>query len=74
MNKEQLDYLIQGINTFAWNANFLEFCEVLDIDPKHDYAQQKWQQWKLLTKGLQGFDEDKLQKLVEAGYKNSNAI
>lgn len=66
--EQEVKYLLEGICTFYWNADFYKFCEVCNFDPEHGYSHEKWQQWQQLVSGIKAFDQNTLAKLVEAGH------
>ncbi|MHC5770984.1 MAG: hypothetical protein ACYTXI_36490 [Nostoc sp.] len=69
MSDQEINYLITGICTFHWNADFHKFCEVCNFDPNHAYSKEKWQQWQQFVSSIKAFDQNTLAKLVEAGHQ-----
>jgi len=62
--------IVQGISTFAWQADFIRFCEVCGFQhnpSENSDAQQKWSDFQMLQKGLNAFDLEKLNAIVQAG-------
>ena len=66
LNEVFIKAFVEAIGGFAWNNDFYEFCNVLQFNPEHSYALEKWQQFQLLNKALGQFDVQSLYKLVEA--------
>ncbi|KAB8333836.1 hypothetical protein DP113_34625 (plasmid) [Brasilonema octagenarum UFV-E1] len=69
MDNQKINYLLEGICTFHWNADFKKFCEVCNFDPNHAYSHEKWQHWQQLVSSIKAFDQNILAKLIEAGHR-----
>ena len=69
LDESALDFIVQGLSTFAWEEGFHTFCQVCHFDPESEYALAKWKDWQDLVKGLNAFDKTKLRALVQAGHK-----
>lgn len=67
--REELERFVRGISTFAWNADFFQFCKVCGFDPTTAYAKEKWDSFKELQRGLTAFDLGKLEAIVKAGSR-----
>jgi hypothetical protein len=68
--KTELKQIKIAIATFAWNADFNEFCRVCGFHPdtsENSYAMQKWREFQALQQGLNAFDDETLSRMVEAG-------
>jgi hypothetical protein len=57
---------VEGIQGFHWKAGYVEFCEVLGLDPG-DYADQKYRAFQELVERLNEFDIEALAKMIEWG-------
>ncbi|MBD2341979.1 hypothetical protein H6G64_34170 [Calothrix sp. FACHB-156] len=55
-----------ALNSFAWNADYIKFCEVLGFTPD-SYAEEKYQQFRELVSYLDCFDPESLARMIEAG-------
>lgn len=55
-----------ALNSFAWNADYIKFCEVLGFTPD-SYAEEKYQQFRELVSYLDCFDHESLAKMIQAG-------
>lgn len=62
-----LDF-VTAINSFQWKADYLKFCEVLELPP-NDYAEEKYSQFQELISYLNQFDPETLSKIIEAGSR-----
>lgn len=57
---------VEGIQAFHWKADFVKFCEVLDIEAS-DYADQKYRAFQELVERLNEFDSQTLDKMIDWG-------
>lgn len=63
---EAVKNFASALNAFAWNADYIKFCEVLGFTPD-SYAEEKYQQFRELVSYLDCFDPESLAKMIEAG-------
>ncbi len=54
------------INNFHWRADYLKFCEVLELTPD-SYAEEKYSQFQELINYLNHFDVETLSKMIDDG-------
>ncbi len=60
---------VTSINSFHWNADFVKFCDVLELTPD-SYAEQKYSEFQELISYLNKFDPEALTKMITAGGGN----
>ena len=61
----------QAVANLNWKLNYFEFCQqILKINEqqefleKDQYCLKKWEQWQLLNKTLDSFNEDTLERII----------
>jgi hypothetical protein len=57
---------VEGIQAFHWKADFVKFCELLELEAD-DYADQKYQAFQELVERLNEFDVDTLARMIDWG-------
>jgi hypothetical protein len=57
---------LEGIQGFHWKADYVKFCEVLEIEADN-YADQKYRAFQELVERLNEFDTEALAKMIECG-------
>ena len=57
---------LEGIQGFHWKADYVKFCEVLEIEADN-YADQKYRAFQELVERLNEFDTEALAKMLECG-------
>ena len=57
---------LEGIQGFHWKADFVKFCELLELEAD-DYADQKYQAFQELVERLNEFDAEMLAKMIDWG-------
>ena len=57
---------VEGIQAFHWKADFVKFCQVLELDAD-DYADQKYRAFQELVERLNEFDTETLAKMIQSG-------
>jgi len=55
---------VEGIQAFYWKADFVKFCQVLELEAD-DYADQKYQAFQELVERLNEFDAEMLAKMID---------
>jgi hypothetical protein len=55
---------VEGIQAFHWKADFVKFCQVLELEAD-DYADQKYQAFQELVERLNEFDAEMLAKMID---------
>ena len=55
---------VEGIQGFHWKADFVKFCEVLELDAD-DYADQRYQAFQEFVERLNDFDVETLAKMID---------
>ena len=61
-----VQFFVEGIQGFHWKADFVKFCELLEIEAD-DYADQKYQAFQELVERLNEFDAETLAKMIDWG-------
>jgi hypothetical protein len=76
LTEHNVHQFIPAISSLHWRINFYEFCHLLDLNPKYRYAEEKWEQFKLLNKGLSYFDPQTLSinSLLTNSLPSSNRV
>jgi len=59
-------FFLEGIQGFHWKADYVKFCEVLEIEADN-YADQKYRAFQELVERLNEFDSEALAKMIECG-------
>ena len=59
-----VQFFVEGIQTFHWKADFIKFCQVLELEAD-DYADQKYQAFQELVEQLNEFDAETLDKMID---------
>jgi hypothetical protein len=57
---------LTAINSFAWKADYVKFCEVLGFNAD-SYSEEKYQQFRELINYLNCFDAESITKIIDAG-------
>ncbi|MBD2342219.1 hypothetical protein H6G64_35460 [Calothrix sp. FACHB-156] len=57
---------LEAINSFAWKADYIKFCEVLGFS-QDSYSEEKYQQFRELISYLNCFDAESIAKILAAG-------
>lgn len=57
---------LDGIQGFHWKADFVKFCEILELDADN-YAEQKYRAFQELVECLNEFDPEVLAKMIDWG-------
>ena len=57
---------VEGIQGFHWKADFVKFCEVLELEAD-DYADRKYRAFQELVERLNKFDAETLTKMINWG-------
>jgi len=57
---------VEGIQACHWKADFVKFCQVLELEAD-DYADQKYQAFQELVERLNEFDAETLAKMIDWG-------
>jgi hypothetical protein len=57
---------LEGIQAFHWKADYLKFCELLELEA-NDYADQKYRAFQELVERLNEFDTEVLGKMMDWG-------
>ncbi|BAZ18497.1 hypothetical protein NIES4071_103820 (plasmid) [Calothrix sp. NIES-4071] len=69
MNNQEVENFCTGISCIAWNHTFEQFCDICGFNSNHSYSQQKWEEFRELSKYLAKFDNELLTTLVRSGLK-----
>ncbi len=57
---------LEGIQGFHWKADYVKFCEVLELE-SDEYADQKYRAFQELVERLNEFDAEALGKMMDWG-------
>ncbi|NJN07508.1 MAG: hypothetical protein HC815_05775 [Richelia sp. RM1_1_1] len=69
MDGTEIQKVITGISTFAWEKDYRQFCQVCGFNPEHPYSEEKWRDFKELNRLLGRFDNKIIIKIVRTGLK-----
>ena len=71
LTEQQINQFLTAISSFHWRTNYYQFCEILNLNPEHQYSKDKWKQFQELNKSLQYFDLNSLTLMIEASQKTT---
>lgn len=69
MDGTEIEKVITGISTFAWENDYRQFCQVCGFNAEHLYSEEKWRDFKELNQLLGRFDNKTITKIVKTGLK-----
>lgn len=57
---------IDGVQAFHWKADFIKFCEILELEAD-DYAERQYRAFQELVERLNEFNSEALAKMIDWG-------